>query len=70
MKISKKKENTKYGIVDPRAANYDDFKNFDFVIANGLEEKFFFSYTGLPTFTYPVYPTTKIKKKLIKIKLL
>ena len=31
----KKKENTKYGIVDPRAANYDDFKNFDFVIANG-----------------------------------
>lgn len=62
----KKRENTKYGIVDPRAANYDDFKNFDFVIANGLEEKFFFSYTGLPTFTYPVYPTTKIKKKTNK----
>ena len=41
MKISKKEKNIKYGIVDPRAANYDDFKNFDFVIANGLEEKFF-----------------------------
>ena len=37
----KKRKNIKYGIVDPRAANYDNFENFDFIIANGLEEKFF-----------------------------
>ena len=61
-----KKKNTKYGIVDPSAANYDDFKNFDFVIANGLEEKFFFSYTGLPTMIYPSLSNNKNKKKTNK----
>lgn len=59
----KKKNNARYGIVDPRAANYDDFKNYDFIIANGLEEKSFFSYTKLPIFIYPVYPVVKCKKK-------
>ena len=59
-----KKSNCKYGIVDPRAANYDNFKNFDFIIANGLEEKHFFSHSNLPTLIYPVYPSIKnIKKK-------
>lgn len=59
----KKRKNIKYGIVDPRAANYDNFENFDFIIANGLEEKFFFSYTGLPTMIYPTFPTISCKKK-------
>ena len=63
-----KKKNTKYGIVDPRAANYDNFKNFDFIIANGLEEKFYFSYTGLPVMIYPVFPAIDCIKKIIKIK--
>ena len=59
----KKRKNIKYGVVDPRAANYDNFENFDFIIANGLEEKFFFSYTGLPTMIYPTFPTINCKKK-------
>lgn len=59
----KKQENKKYGLVDPRAANYDNFKNFDFIVANGLEEKIFFSYTGLPTLIYPVYPSIKNKER-------
>ncbi len=59
----KKRKNIKYGVVDPRAANYDNFENFDFIIANGLEEKFFFSYTGLPTMIYPTFPTISCKKK-------
>ena len=37
-----KKDKSKYGIIDPRAANYDNFRNYDFIIANGLEEKLFF----------------------------
>ena len=62
-------KDSKCGIVDPRAANYDNFKNYNFIIANGLEEKNFFSYTKLPTFIYPVYPSVKlIKKKSIKKK--
>ncbi len=61
----KKKKNILYGIVDPRAANYDNFSIFDFIIANGLEEKFFFDNMQLPTFIYPVYPYVKcgVKKK-------
>jgi glycosyltransferase involved in cell wall biosynthesis len=59
----KKKRNVKYGIIDPRAANYDNFRNFDFIIANGLEEKIFFSYTGLPTLIYPVFPSVKCNRK-------
>ena len=62
-------KDSKCGIVDPRAANYDNFKNYNFIIANGLEEKNFFSYTKLPIFIYPVYPSVKlIKKKSIKKK--
>ena len=37
----------------------------DFIIANGLEEKLF-SHTNLPIFIYPVYPSVRNKKKLIK----
>ena len=59
----KKKKNIKYGIVDPRAANYDNFNNFDFIIANGLEEKFYFSYTNLPIMIYPVFPLVNCIKK-------
>ena len=59
----KKKIGSKYGIVDPRAANYDNFKNYDFIIANGIEEKIFFSHTNLPTFIYPVYPSVNCKRK-------
>jgi len=58
-----KKRNVLYGLVDPRAANYDNFNNYDFIMANGIEEKIFFSYTKLPTFIYPVYPSIDLKKK-------
>ena len=59
----KKRENTKYGIVDPRAANYDDFKNFDFVIANGLEEKFFFQLYWITNIYLSCLSNNKNKKK-------
>ena len=64
----KKKDKSKYGIIDPRAANYDNFRNYDFIIANGLEEKLFFSHTNLPIFIYPVYPSVRNKKKINKKK--
>lgn len=64
VKKLKKINGVKFGIVDPRASNYDNFKNFDFILANGLEEKIFFNYTKLPTFIYPVYPKVKCKKKI------
>ena len=58
-----KKKGVLYGIVDPRAGNYDDFRKYDFIIANGIEEKIFFSFTNLPTLIYPVYPSINLKKK-------
>ena len=35
------KKGVLYGVVDPRAGNYDDFLKYDFIIANGIEEKIF-----------------------------
>jgi hypothetical protein len=58
-----KKKNVLYGLIDPRAGNYDNFDKYDFIIANGIEEKFFFSFAKLPTLIYPVYPSIKLKKK-------
>lgn len=58
-----KKKNVLYGLIDPRAGNYDNFDKYDFIIANGIEEKTFFSFTKLPTLIYPVYPLIKLKKK-------
>ena len=59
-----KKKGVFYGIVDPRAGNYDNFKKYDFIIANGIEEKNFFSFSKLPTLIYPVYPSANFRKKL------
>ena len=42
IKILKKKKNIKYGIVDPRAANYDNFENFDFHNSKWFRRKIFF----------------------------
>lgn len=64
-----KKKGVIYGLVDPRAGNYEDFSKYDFIIANGIEEKFFFSFAKLPTLIYPVYPSIKyIKKRFNKNK--
>ena len=60
-----KKKSVLYGLVDPRAGNYDNFNKYDFIIANGIEEKIFFSFTKLPTLIYPVYPSIKSKKKKV-----
>lgn len=59
----KKKYGVLYGIVDPRAGNYDNFQKYDFIIANGIEEKIFFSFSKLPTLIYPTYPSINLKKK-------
>ena len=58
-----KRDGILYGIVDPRAGNYDDFQKYDFIIANGIEEKIFFSFSKLPTFIYPVYPSINFKRE-------
>ena len=57
-----KKKGVLYGVVDPRAGNYDDFLKYDFIIANGIEEKIFFSFSNLPTLIYPVYPSINLKR--------
>ena len=58
-----KKKGVIYGLVDPRAGNYDNYDKYDFIVANGIEEKIFFSFTKLPTLIYPVYPSIKLNKK-------
>lgn len=50
------------GIVDPRSLKSDEFKDIDFIIANGIESKIFFSIKNLPCIIYPTYPIVSLSK--------
>ena len=43
--------------------NYDNFENFDFIIAIWFREKFFKLY-WITTMIYPTFPTISCKKKI------
>ena len=54
------------GIVDPRSLKTEEFKDIDFIIANGIESKIFFSIKNLPCFIYPTYPIVSLPKNYEK----
>ncbi len=62
--LKKFKSKSKFILVEPRTAHFNDIDDFDFLIVNSFETKLFFSKYKKPSFIYPpVYQYDNLNKK-------